>query len=190
MDDLIIAKQYVDAFSRRDEMENHQRDYVLRNIDDYNRFYDLAAKISPEKAREILPQEAAIVDEIEFGTEAVLNARNTAYESLGLCMIEKMKQVSMQPVDRSRGTAQLLIDALQEVNQFRLEHLDHRESKFDMVIAHGAGFQASDKDRLLNRLIVTWAKASRVPLKTLKTDVQNWIKFNSHLTETAYITFR
>ena len=190
MDDLIIAKQYTESLARRDKLESQQRDYVLRNIDDYNRFYDLATKLSAEEAVDLLPKEAAIVDEIEFGTEAVLNARNTAYESLGLCMIDKMKQVSMQPVDRSRGIAQLLIDALQEVNQFRLEHLDHKDSKFDMVIEHGAGFQASEKDRLLNRLIATWAKASRVPLKTLKADVQNWIKFNSNLPEITNLTNR
>jgi hypothetical protein len=59
-----------------------------------------------------------------------------------------------------------------------------------MVIEHGAGFQASEKDRLLNRLIATWAKASRVPLKTLKADVQNWIKFNSNLPEITNLTNR
>lgn len=190
MDDLKIAKKYVDAFARRDELESLQREFVLSNIVEYNRFYDLAAKFSHDEARELAPKEAAIVDEIEAKTSAILLARNSAYESLGLCMIEKMKQVCTQPVDRSLGVAQLLIDALQEVNQFRLEYLDHRESKFDMVISCGHGFQAGEKDRLINRLVSTWAKASRVQIKVLKFDVQNWIKGSPSGQETVKPTFR
>lgn len=176
MSDLEIAKSYTDAVNKRNDMQDAQAKLVHDNLLSYDRFFDLSVTLTPEKARERLPKEAAIVDKIEAGSLAVSEARNAIWGVMNACLIEKMKIVSKQPVDRSRGEAQLMVDALQEVGQFRIEHLDGIDSKFDFVIEHGHGFQAKDKDRLINRLIVVWAKGYGIPIKELKPKVEEWAR--------------
>lgn len=176
MDDRTIARLYIDATNRQKEVEDGQSKLVHDNVVAYDRYWDMAAKMSSEVARSHLPKEAAVVDKIEAGVLTVKEARNARWDALNACLIEKMQTVAKQPVDRLQGDAQLMIEALQEVGRFRIEHLDGVDSKLVMLVEHGVGFQPKDKDRLLNRLIATWAKGYGISLKELKPKVEEVVR--------------
>lgn len=174
MADIDIAKPYHDAVSNLTAARNSHTKLVHDNLVAYDRYYDLAAKTTSELARSTYPAEAVTVDKIEEGAKAITAARTAMWNSLMDCMIEKMKQVSTEPVEHSRGAAQLMVDALQEVSQFRIEQLDGIDSKFDQIIEHGHGFASKERDRLINRLVSTWAKGHGIALKELLPLAEEW----------------
>lgn len=174
MSDFETAKPYKDAVKNRNNIEEAQAKLVRDNLRAYDRFHDMSAKTSVEVARDTYPIDAAIVDKIDDGTQTVIESRLAVPTTLVDCMIEKMRQLSKQPVDGSRGVAQLMVDALQEVGQFRIEYLDGIDSKFDQVIENGHGFSPKERARLINRLVSTWAKGYGIAPKELQPMAQAW----------------
>lgn len=174
MDDVRIARLYAEAANMLQETQAAQSRLVLENVDAYDRYFDLAVRVSPERARELMPDEAAIVERIESGILAVNEARGKRWDALTACLLEKMEAVAKQPADRSRGDAQMMADALRDVGRFRIEHLDGIDGRFDALAALGVGFQPKEKDRLLNRMVAAWARARGVTLKDLKPEVEEW----------------
>lgn len=124
----------------------------------YDRFYDLRSQIGDAAAREVLPEEATVVDEFEGShgdpaeqTAKIAEARIKALEVHVRSLASSSLEADGSIIGRLRSD-------LLALDEFRFAHLDQVRGRFWEVFAQGNGVDPKEKSRMINRVLAAWCE--------------------------------
>jgi hypothetical protein len=122
----------------------------------YDRFYDLAAQIGPEKAMDVLPGEASVVAELEANTPDRNRQVTMVREALLLSLETEMRSLAVASVMSEGSIIGRLRADLQQLGCYRKESLDGIDGGFWDVVRQGHGAFKQERERMINRVLSAW----------------------------------
>lgn len=156
------AAAYHDAAAavRKAAEDNRTRFEAAR--DTYERFYSLVEKVGIDHAREALPDDAAVVDELERAN--VIPAK-LLIDLAGVrtdVVVDRIRTLASESVMTEGSIIGRLRADLIELERFRKEHVDGIGGSFWNVVQQGHGVDRKEKDRMINRILAAWCSAYEV----------------------------
>ncbi len=133
----------------------------------YDRFYDLAARIGSEKATDVLPNEAAVVAELEANTPDRNRQVAMVREALMLSLETEMRGIAEASVMSGGSIIGRLRADLQQLGRYRKESLDGIDGKFWDVVQQGHGAFKQERDRMINRIMSAWCEVYEIKPATM-----------------------
>ncbi len=133
----------------------------------YDKFYDLAAQIGAEKAKDVLPEEARIVTALEASAPDRGRQLNMAREALLLSLETEMRSIAESSVMAEGSIIGRLRADLKQLGRYREQRLDGINGQFWDVVRQGYGDFKQERGRMINRVLSAWSDVYDVALGTM-----------------------
>lgn len=171
-----IAERYTaSALKSRDVMQAHEA-LATKVLSAYNLYYAFRAQVGEKLAMEYLSDAFAAADEMERSALSVQNARSEIIDTVTDCLIDASAVIGIESSGSRMDVAERLAHDLGDLDAFRAHRLDGVKSRFVDLLKDGVGFRASERDRLLNRVVASWCKAQSLKLRDTSAAVGEWIE--------------
>jgi hypothetical protein len=133
----------------------------------YDRFYDLAARIGDANAKDVLPDEATVVAELE--AKAPDRNRQVAIvsEALFRSLETEMRILAEASLVLERSIIGRLRSDLRALGSHRKESLDGIDGKFWEVVQQGHGAFKQERGRMINRVLAAWCEVYEIKPRTM-----------------------
>lgn len=122
----------------------------------YDRFYDLASVIGPDRATEALPEDARIVSELEASLPDRDRQVSIISEALKLTLETEMRSLASDSVMEQGSIIGRLRSDLKQLDRYRKESLDGIDGQLWDVLRQGYGASRKEPGRMLNRILAAW----------------------------------
>jgi hypothetical protein len=155
-----------------EQIKQTHADLVSRNMEGFDRFMIRTHEIGEARARQQLPKDAAIVDEIYQSASELQHLPARLWAAIELDLFEKIEALGRSRRKRpAESEVSELRNDLLELDEFRKTEIDGITGMFWKVAASGVMVAKGEKNRLTNRLVKAWTRQRGIGFDGLATAV-------------------